>query len=243
MPTRSGIEGTETYVGNRIWREFQFGNLATLLMLETRLTNRSNGELDPFPDVDDDGDGVPDNEDPAATARLRAASLVSGMSPTQWSPNVLNDLRDGLERYRSMPGKTLLGQEQLDWLKARVEASKSAGTRWQLIGQQTVVLDSAHADIDQAIAAKSRTDINVSNLWAWQLHNVTGWDCSTPVICGSGSEHIKSYISLDPTAYRAQDYKKRKDVRSRQCRLRCTLFIDHHPHLLLHATITTRHTT
>ena len=113
-----------------------------------------------------------------------------------------------------MPDKTLLGEEQLSWLKARVEASKSAGTRWQLIGQQTVVLDSAHADVDEAIAAKSRTDINVSNLWAWQLHNVTGWDCSTPVICGSGSEHIKSYISLDPTAYRAQDYNKRKDVRT-----------------------------
>ncbi len=44
-------------MGERIWREFQFGDLATLLMLETRLENRSNGEEDPLPRVDDDGDG------------------------------------------------------------------------------------------------------------------------------------------------------------------------------------------
>lgn len=46
-----------SYIGAKIYREFQFGDLASLLMLETRLVNRSNGELDPMPEVDADGDG------------------------------------------------------------------------------------------------------------------------------------------------------------------------------------------
>lgn len=40
MPTRSGTFGKPGYIGEKIWRRFDMGNLATVVALETRLTVR-----------------------------------------------------------------------------------------------------------------------------------------------------------------------------------------------------------
>lgn len=162
--------------------------------------------------MDDDGDNIPDNEDASKTASLRAAKMASSKPPSQWAPDMLGELRVQMEDYRNRPDKTLMGAVQLGWLRKRTIASKSAGTRWQLIGQQLVVVDSSRADVDAAIAAKSKTDVNMSRLWASQLHNVTGWDCSTPQMCGNPTGHRRTYVSMDPAPYRSQVYKQSLEV-------------------------------
>ena len=52
-----------------------FGDLASLLILETRLIARTNGEADPFPDTDENGDGVTDNDPPSTAARVTSQHI------------------------------------------------------------------------------------------------------------------------------------------------------------------------
>jgi len=215
MPTRSGEFSKPEYVGVKIYREFQFGDLASLMMLETRLVNRSNGEIDPFPDIDDDDDGIPDNDSPSQSASSRAAAHTAGKPPALWDEEVASQmaaLRQVLEDYRWNPEKTLLGVEQLDWLRRRVALSKAGGTRWQLIGQEIILFD-ANNGIDAAIAQKRiNGDLNRSTEWQGQLENVTGWDCTTPQDCGEMSGHTPTYVSRDPTPYKRHIFESEVDV-------------------------------
>lgn len=45
MPTRSGTFGEPGYIGEKIWRRFDMGDLATVVALETRLTVRARSLL------------------------------------------------------------------------------------------------------------------------------------------------------------------------------------------------------
>ena len=75
----------------RIYRSFRFGDLADILMLDTRLAGRQQ---------------QPARNDPAGLAD---------------------------------PSRRLLGAQQEHWLRAQLEASRDAGTRWRLLGQQLVM--------------------------------------------------------------------------------------------------------
>lgn len=106
MPIREAAPGT---LAEAINRTFHFGDLASLMMVETRLTARtgplSYGDLTMKPGPD--GAPVPDIE--AFMAR------------------------------RNDPGRDLLGEDQRSWLGRELAQSRAAGRPWQVLGNQVVM--------------------------------------------------------------------------------------------------------
>jgi alkaline phosphatase D len=126
MPIREPVAGT---LPEASWRRFQFGDIATLLMTETRLTARSH-QLDYGRDLplkkEDGKDGKPD-------FAAFAAKLAD-------------------------PDRRMMGQGQEQWLAREVDASTKAGTAWQVLGNQVVMARVVPPDLkatmgDQAYAA------------------------------------------------------------------------------------------
>ena len=83
---------------DRIYRSFRYGDLADLIMLDTRLIGR---------------DAPPQAEDKGMVV--------------------------GLEHIADDPRRTLLGAAQEAWLEQELQRSQQAGTRWRLLGQQTML--------------------------------------------------------------------------------------------------------
>ncbi|WP_370236301.1 alkaline phosphatase [Brevundimonas sp.] len=106
MPIREPAPGT---LSEAINRTFHFGDLASLMMVETRLTARTapldHGDLTMRPGPD--GTPVPDVE--AFMAR------------------------------RNDPARELLGDSQRAWLGRELAASRQAGRPWQVLGNQVVM--------------------------------------------------------------------------------------------------------
>lgn len=97
--------------GLNIYRRYDWGGLATILALDTRLTGRTKQlsykeELAPFADKDD------------ATFNAAAESFAK------------TKLAD--------PARTLLGVTQEAWLSGELKRSKEAGATWQVLAQQLV---------------------------------------------------------------------------------------------------------
>lgn len=88
MPTRTkglaqqGRETEQDAAAANIYRSFTFGDLASLNMLENRLVNRSNGEVDPFPH--ERSPGAPPRP-PGEAASARVADIIAGKPPQEWA--------------------------------------------------------------------------------------------------------------------------------------------------------------
>ncbi|MDQ7017605.1 MAG: alkaline phosphatase D family protein [Robiginitomaculum sp.] len=109
-PTREPSEGQPR---SAFWREFVFGDLATLTMLETRLTARSeqvDWKLFPVP-------ADADPEDPVVKAKV--ASFVH---------DLVGD-----------PNRRMLGDQQGNFVEASFKRSVEAGQPWQLLGNQVLL--------------------------------------------------------------------------------------------------------
>ena len=126
----------------QIWRSFDFGDLASLTMLETRLTARSY-QLE----YDRPGD-IPmivyDASDPAAkkpvrdaaeTARIKATAGADGALPR---PYVLGPDTAAIEAFVADPSRTMMGARQEAWLQETL-ARSAARRPWQVIGNEVVM--------------------------------------------------------------------------------------------------------
>lgn len=115
MPIREPVPGT---MGEAIQRTFHFGDLASLMMVETRLQGRMR-QLSYGADMGfsagPDGRPVPDV---AAFETLRQAE-----------------------------DRDLLGPAQREWLGRELATSKAAGRPWQVLGNQVVMARVAGPDI------------------------------------------------------------------------------------------------
>ena len=160
MPVRDPVAGGAFEAINR---SFQFGDLCTLVMLETRLLARTK-QLDYAKDL------TPammawDFSDPAAPKPAAPGTAGVRMLPTLFEfvagqPHPITDwarvsridprnppagvvLLPDVELFKRTkladPSRALMGQAQEDWLKAQVTSSRAAGTVWQVIGNQTVM--------------------------------------------------------------------------------------------------------
>ncbi len=145
-------------------RSFQFGDLATIIMLETRLLARMQ-QLDYAKDL---GPATMawDMTDPAAPkpvppgaprpAAVRdvpmAIETATGRPIGDWARVRTIDPRnpppgvmfmpdvEGFKRGKlADPQRALLGAAQEEWLKAQLTASRGAGTAWQVLGNQTLM--------------------------------------------------------------------------------------------------------
>lgn len=119
MPIRQPAAGLTL---DHINRSFDFGDLASLHMVETRLLAR--------------GEQLDYEEDLAVTT-------VDG----QARPDVA-----AFEIKRNDPSRDLLGTGQLAWLKDALTASKGSGKPWQILGNQVVMARVAGPDIAAAVS-------------------------------------------------------------------------------------------
>lgn len=191
LPTRSGAIGGRDYTGEKYFRKFDFGDLASLMVMETRMLNRTN----------------PDEKPNLMDVTADKISTVSDIFKLE--PEVERELllfRDELDDYRRQEQKSLLSSEELDWIRKETASSVSRGARWQLYAQQIVMADLRFADFEGAIEEAKRQGK------AWDAEN---WkEQLDDAMCTSGTNVATSYA---PTAYLADQYLKPQNLSTRDC--------------------------
>ncbi len=139
MPIREPEPGRAFEAINR---SFQFGDLATLIMVESRLVARSQQlEYDPptIPlAVYTSSDPATRRQvtDPAIIARVMKAARSGGKPP---APYAIGPDVKALEAIINDPERQMLGTRQEEWLALEIAKSVSAGTPWQIFGNQVVM--------------------------------------------------------------------------------------------------------
>ncbi len=119
MPIREAEPGA---LKEAIHRSFHFGDVASLMMVETRLTGRTE-PLDYGKD-------------------LTAKDAPNG--------EPVLDL-DAFRTKLNDPGRDLMSAEQRDWLKRELSASKARGRPWQVLGNQVVMARVAGPDVSRTL--------------------------------------------------------------------------------------------
>lgn len=140
------------------YRSFQFGDLATLMMLETRLSARTNPVPGTLPDAF------------TAVGGLGYASKP----PSEWNQQMetaIKDFKASGDAIRNQTDRTILGHQQLEWVRDTTRDSLAAGTAWQLYGQDTVMLDMYAPDLEKAIEQEKKTSRKAQ--WQAALTNLT----------------------------------------------------------------------
>ncbi|KAL4437159.1 hypothetical protein ABPG75_004298 [Micractinium tetrahymenae] len=148
------------------YRSFQFGNLATLMILETRLLARTNP--------------VPGNL-PDAFATVGALGFAA-LPPSQWNQNMADAAKAFAaqgDAIRNSPDRQILGAQQLAWVRSTTKDSLARGTTWQLYGQDTVMLGQLPPDLEKAAATAPR---DKKQLWTGALANLTGPDAASTTV-------------------------------------------------------------
>lgn len=119
MPIRDPEPGR---LEEAIQRTFHFGDVASLMMVETRLTGRTE-----------------------PMSYEKDLTFVTASDGSR-SPNVAAFL----ER-RDEPSRDLMGAAQRDWLTRELKASKAAGRPWQVLGNQVVTARVAGPDVSRMV--------------------------------------------------------------------------------------------
>lgn len=163
MPIREPGKGAAR---EAIWRSFDFGKAASLIMLETRLAARSRqleyGQDLPYPErIFALGGEVPQQiAEPPATGGRAIERLPALVERTAGGWRDIEEYqrlktlaeRDTLPRNikrrpdmeafgRTLndPGRELLGAAQLGWAAGEMERSRRAGIAWQALGNQVIL--------------------------------------------------------------------------------------------------------
>ena len=187
LPTRSGPFGSSdgSYVGEKYYRSFQFGDLATLMILETRMLNRTNPDALP-------------------NLFYQTATLVNEVedifNPSEEIEEELEAMRSHLDSYRSLENHTLLSTEELNWIEEETKASVEKGVIWQLYGQQIIMADLNWARFDLAVAdAEKKGSTEDAMNWKTQIENA---------VCRNGTQAQ----CFAPTPYLADKYLQTEDL-------------------------------
>lgn len=191
MPIREPEPGRAFEAINRA---FQFGDLATLIMVETRLVARSR-QLE-YNRAGDIPMAVYDSNDPATrkmvtdpdTVAKAIAAVKAGGAPP--APYVLGPNVRALRAIVDDPERQMLGARQEEWLKLEVAQSVQSGKTWQIFGNQVVMARTGAPDIRRAVGAeriekiaaalpdKPRARFNqVVDLFTYDVpYDLDGWD-------------------------------------------------------------------
>ncbi len=152
MPIREPEPGRAFEAINR---SFQFGDLASLIMVETRLVARS-WQLE-YGRPGDLPLAVYDSADPAIRTRVEEPDVVrqamaaaqAGQAPP--APYVLGPDPQALNAIITNPERQMLGARQEQWLAREIASSVNAGRPWQVLGNQVVMARTRAPDIRRAI--------------------------------------------------------------------------------------------
>ncbi|KAL3138688.1 hypothetical protein ABBQ32_006443 [Trebouxia sp. C0010 RCD-2024] len=151
-------------------RTLQFGDLATMFVLEDRVTARTNSG-------DDEPEGNPNNIPDVDSI---VAGIVGDIAPSEWGQNVTDqilELKNTLDTRRTGANETMLGAAQEAVLARDTDAASRPGpnqTVWQQYLGGLVMLDRFPQDMEGAVAAvRSRGDTATADLWQETLDNLT----------------------------------------------------------------------
>lgn len=181
LPTRVDPESDDPEERIKYYRTHDFGDLARLNVLETRLVARTNmteaverctGE-ETFPR----GDHL--------WLTNAAEEHLGKQKPQEWDEEALRKLKECTEGERWRRDKELLGKEQRDWL---VESLASSEAKWNLIGSQTVMMENLWPDLNETAQKKLNEDPEIGAQWMEAFENAT---LGTP-----GETHIVSHNTI-----------------------------------------------
>ena len=137
-------------------RSFDWGDLVTIAMLETRLLGRSQ-QLDYAKDISaaafDMSSGVPFKiTDPAKLNELKISGLPANV-------RMLPDLESFKADKVSDPSREMLGNSQQDWLARVLTQSVQQGKKWQLLGNQVILARVTSPDLSRGLPLQVREAI------------------------------------------------------------------------------------
>lgn len=151
-------------------RSFAFGDLATLVMPETRLKARQE-QLSLATDLDMqiiDAQGRPVT-DKAVLKSLDPKAMPAGY---RLEPDIA-----GFRRKLNAPGREMIGAEQRDWLRDELAAHGTAGRPWFLFGVQCILSSYVYPDLTRFPGGNPR----MAPFYAMTRHglpmlNLDSWD-------------------------------------------------------------------
>jgi len=168
MPTRPHAD---PWLGNSSdapwmrWRRLDFGDLSSLLVLETRHTYRTS------PSVMTRG---------MIFERIKKLlELASDPPPEKWLGSgferSLKALKADVDAERHRKEKTILGEAQLSWIAKQVRTSVDDGIMWRLVAQPLVTQERMSPDYEGAVAlTKSSGKVDDLPKWQYAIGNATG---------------------------------------------------------------------
>ena len=190
MPVRDPEPG---HAFEAINRSFDFGGLASLTMVESRLTARSYqleydrpGDI-PFIPYDMSAPDRPVRvTDPARLAEIAARTTAAGPP----APYALGPDTDAIARFVADPSRQMLGETQERWLEATLRASAQSGKPWQVIGNEVIMARCRSPKIAAAVgrerlatalaalpaARRKRAEEFVHVMSFDQPYDLDGWD-------------------------------------------------------------------
>lgn len=186
------------------YRSFDFGDLVSLHMMETRLTARDE-QLE-YPGAEEIGArvleilGSPTLA--AGYAQALGVDLATAEGQTALGNAVTFELVQATVTEAYTGDRAMIGDEQLAWLQGEMAASAEAGITWQILGSQTLManmeipaellLDTSGAAIAQYFAALAdpATYAAVNAAAVKVPYNLDAWD-------GYGAEREQIFLTAE----------------------------------------------
>ena len=143
MPIRTYTDSNGAEQRERIYRSFDYGNLASLIMLDTRLTGRDE-QIDQVSLLleNHDESAFLDNGSPI-NPYDNFAAYATGAGTLSYAPQFfqLMTAKAAVDAAVDDANRSLLGSTQEAWLSTEVQRSVDRGETWQIFGQQVIAAD------------------------------------------------------------------------------------------------------
>ncbi len=156
MPIREPEPG---HAFEAINRSFRFGDLADLIMVETRLVARSY-QLE-YGRAGDIPLAVYEGDTPSTRKRVTEKDIVAkvlkavaggGKAP---APYVVGPDPEALQTVLANPERQMMGVRQEQWLAQTLAASTAAGRTWQVLGNQVVMARTVAPNLVKTMGAEA----------------------------------------------------------------------------------------
>jgi alkaline phosphatase D len=169
MPIRDPA-GPDHYA---VQRSFVFGNLATLILPETRLEARDRQLTIPH----DLQWHIVDHRDPANPVQPTDPAILATFDrqalPTGYclEPDIA-----GFRAKLADPARRMIGDAQLDWIERETHASVAAGRPWVLFGSPTIMASYVWPDLNKLVPATAKARFEALQPGGSALYRMTGLD-------------------------------------------------------------------
>lgn len=154
-----------------IERSFAFGDLATLILPETRLEARDQQLTLPH----DLGHHIVDHADPARPVPVTDPVVLASLDPRALPARYrLEPDIEGFRHKLADPARRMVGDGQLGWIQQEVTNSVEAGRPWVLFGSPTIMASYVWPDLGALVPQSSKDRFDALQPGASALYKMTG---------------------------------------------------------------------